>query len=207
MNFDACKELVFSIFYKKKNIIEETIDGIFRDRIESGRYFSNKSRLDLSLVDFGKPIAGGKHAKKLLIYSPVLPNEVSVFISNSADGWYTLVNRLCAELKSNCISIVSTEGVNLPANMIRIYENGESVRYVRSMLDGDKWDFFEKGVIQFFEEPSYYKRRKIRDRLDRKIIVDYLRRIGVDIEREEFWSSIEAAFYLQEIICSSSDLI
>ena len=42
---------------------------------------------------------------------------------------------------------------------IHVFDGGEKVRQIESLLDGDRWYFREDGMIQSFEEPAEYKRK------------------------------------------------
>lgn len=192
--------LCFSYFYANIGEIESALRVIFHEEIQCGRFELYKHPLDLKEVQIGNAMMGGREAKIAVVFAPKTSPKHCVFVSRSADGWHTLVNRLNLELKVRCVSIVTTKGdLTYPVNSIRIYESGKEVRLVRVMLDGDRWVYFDKGVIQNFENSSYYSRRRIRDRFDRTIVLEYLKLIGIDIEAPIFWEAEGNAVYIREL--------
>ena len=46
----------------------------------------------------------------------------------------------------------------------------------------DRWQFYAKGPINSIEEIEFYKNRKIRDRLNKEILLHYLKKMGIS-----FW--------------------
>jgi len=196
---DKYVNLVFSYFYVDIHAVEAAVRKIFAEEIESGKYQVRRNILDLKSVEIGNPLAGGRSKKLALAFAPETSPMHCVFVSRSSDGWHTLVNRLNSELKTRCISVGTTsDSADYPANSIRVYESGHDVRLVRAMLDGDRWDFFEKGIIQPFENPGNYKKRKIRDRLSREIVLEYLENIGLDVQAPAFWNAEGDALYICE---------
>ena len=60
-----------------------------------------------------------------------------------------------------------------------IYPDGkERIIYA---LKEDRWVFYEEGELLPFENPDYYKRRKIKDRINNDIIIEYLSKCGIDL--------------------------
>lgn len=60
---------------------------------------------------------------------------------------------------------------------VQVWKRGSSVRYLRALLD-ERWTWFTKGAALAFEEPDYYRRRRIKDRLPGELIDRYLRAMG-----------------------------
>lgn len=194
------KHLGFSYFFADIDEIKSALKVIFHEEVQSGRFELYEHPLELKKVQIGNATMGGREGKMAVVFAPRTSPKHCVFVSRSADGWHTLINRLNLELKVRCVSIVTTkEDIAYPVNSIRIYEDGKEARLVRVMLDGDRWDYFAKGVIQSFENPSYYKRRRIRDRLDRTIVLEYLKLNGIDIEAPTFWEAEGNAVYICEL--------
>lgn len=46
----------------------------------------------------------------------------------------------------------------------------------------DRWQFYAKGPINSIEEIEFYKNRKIRERLNKEILLHYLKKMGIS-----FW--------------------
>lgn len=189
--------MVFTCFHVDMDAIKEALIGILANKEKSYQLITDF--LSLDRVDFGSPNRGGRLKKCAAIYSPTTSPSDCVFIANSSDGWFTLVNALCSELAAHCISVSTTDDdVEHPINMVRVYEQGRESRCVRAMLDGDRWEFFEKGNVQSFESVANYQKRRIRDRLRRADVVEYLRLAGIDILSAGFWETKTPALYISE---------
>jgi hypothetical protein len=64
------------------------------------------------------------------------------------------------------------------------------------MKDDNQWVFFEKGPTQPFEDPSHYTHCRKRDRLNREILVQYLKKLGIHIDDPKFWEAVGNALHL-----------
>lgn len=196
---DTLEYLVFSYFFIDIQIMKNWLKGFFSQEHRKEKYSITEGLLDFQMVRLGNPNSGVGEGMVALVYAPKNSPNHCVFISNSGDGWYTLINRMCNELQIKCISIASTQdSVRYPLNSFRVYENGRDIRYVRAMLDGGQWDFFEKGAIQYFESSANYREKRIKNRLSRAVVVDYLGKVGIDIQVDGFWETDEPAFYIHE---------
>jgi hypothetical protein len=51
-----------------------------------------------------------------------------------------------------------------------------------------EWQFYEKGESQNFEDISYYKRTKYKDKINKTILAEYCLKLGLDIETDKFWT-------------------
>lgn len=129
----------------------------------------------------------------VLIWKPKsADSDLVVFFTNMSDGWYTLLYNYARTFNEEIISVkFSHEKAKYPVYSFEC-KKGEEQRLIRSMKEWDKWEFVEKGDIRDFENAKNYKRRRIADRINNEIIVDYLNKNGINIEQEEFWTSIEA---------------
>jgi hypothetical protein len=196
---ETLDHLIFSYFYIDLKAVRDWSKVFFAEEERREKYIIADAPLDLEVVRLGNPHSGGVEKTIALIFSPRAYPMRCVFVSNSQDGWYTLVNCICRDLGCKCIRITSTlDNVVYPANSFRVYEQGRDVRFVRAMLDSDRWDFFEEGAVQQFENAANYRKRRIRDRLNRAVIIDYLKRIDIDIYREDFWTTESTALYIRE---------
>ncbi len=194
---DAREDILFSLFYCSFDLVEDAAIKVFDSR--GDLYVLERGSLDLNFVNFGKSQAGGREPSRAVVYSPDAFPQYCVLVSNLSDGWFTLVNRLCRQLQVFCVSVRSMgEGAPYPCDEIRVYNGGDVIRCVRAMLDGDRWQFFEKGSLQSFEACENYKERRVRDRLNRQIIIDYLRQSGVELWEADFWTSAKQALFIRE---------
>jgi hypothetical protein len=62
--------------------------------------------------------------------------------------------------------------------------------------ENGRWLCCLDGPVQPFENPDYYLRRRIRDRLNREVITEYLQKLGYDITKNEFWTSDSQAWLI-----------
>ncbi len=196
---EELKQLVFSYFNVDISTLKSWLTAFSTEERVRDKYLVEENVLDFQAVRLGAPCSGGGEKMTALVFSPQAAPNHCVFVSNSADGWYTLINRMASQLQATCIRVAtSLDAVDRPANSFRVYVAGRDIRYVRAMLDSDRWDFFEKGVVQPFEEISSYKKRRIKDRLTRQIVVDYLLKLDIDIRSDAFWGSDQPAVYIYE---------
>jgi len=65
-------------------------------------------------------------------------------------------------------------------------------RIVRCFQDYGEWSFERKGEAQSFENTELYDQVRVKDRMNREILLDYVRRLDIhpydlDWYGEEFW--------------------
>jgi hypothetical protein len=127
-------------------------------------------------------------------YSPLnSPNFVSM-VTTIEDGWYTLFNALSLDMNGESYRIsVSDKGGEFYS--FQSYQRGkERVVYVMEEL---KWTFYERGERLPFEQSDAYAKRRVRDRLNEPMLMDYLLKVGVDARHSSFHYSPDSilAFY------------
>ena len=79
-------------------------------------------------------------------------------------------------------------------NSFQFIQNGIDVRTVYAMKD-PKWIFYENGIVQWFEDESYYKRRLIKNRVNKDILLSYCTKLGFAITEVKFWESKDAILF------------
>lgn len=115
-----------------------------------------------------------------------------VFFTNMSDGWDTLLSNYTRVFNEDIISIkLSCGNAKYPVYSFD-YKKGDKQRLIRSMKDINKWEFFEKGEVYDFENTANYKKRRIADRINNELIIDYLNKIGINIKDDQFWISQKA---------------
>lgn len=62
--------------------------------------------------------------------------------------------------------------------------------------DEEGWHFAQEGPVQPFENPDYYVRRFKKDRVNREIIMEYMKKLGFMIARKGFWETNKPARFL-----------
>jgi hypothetical protein len=196
---DSWPYLVVSHFCVPVSAVEGAIQRIFKDEFSIGEYSITHGSLDLGRVRIGQPSASGREMKKIVVFAPNMVRDQCAFVANIRDGWYTLTNVICKELRCSCVQLsTSTDEEEFPSNMLHFYENGSEVRVVYSMLDDDRWVFFERGPVQSCENKENYKRRRIKDRLNRAIIVEYAHKLGLPIDDDRYWRAEGSCLYLEQ---------
>jgi hypothetical protein len=197
---DSWKMLAFASLGAPVEEIRQAVEAILGDQLRDGRYKIGWSPLDLGSVEIGRPRPGGAHLTRATIFKPRTIGQTGILVANLQDGWHTLIHVLCKRLRCDGLRIqTSTADVRYPINSITVYEGGQETRTVRAMLDGDRWEFFQHGAAKAFESETNYRRRHVRDRLDRVILIDYLAALGFDITDDQFWSSDRPALLIEEI--------
>ncbi|MCA9063222.1 MAG: hypothetical protein KDA96_09185 [Planctomycetaceae bacterium] len=70
-------------------------------------------------------------------------------------------------------------------------------RELSVILDEPKrWYFGDSGPRLPFENPQYYRRRRIRDRINKDVIMEYMNALGWDISDQQFWRSHSPAWLI-----------
>ena len=66
--------------------------------------------------------------------------------------------------------------IRLENRELHVYEGGEPVREIQSLLDGDRWYFRESGAFQWFEELSELTKKKKKEKLSVALLRTYFER-------------------------------
>ncbi len=169
-------------------------------RIAKGRFQRSEGELFLSTIYELEPTPGGAHPFKLVIYSSAISKDYSILITNLVDGWNSLSYLIAKEHHEFQIQIISTNThENFAKNRMETWRDGSSSRAVMAMQDSNEWVFFQKGDPEFFEDLKFYQNRIKKKRLNREILLNYMRAIGIDVSSELFWETKEKAIYYNEI--------
>jgi hypothetical protein len=62
-----------------------------------------------------------------------------------------------------------------------------TLRAVRAGRYSERWEFYEEGEVQPFEETERYAARRMRDRFDREMLLRYLASLGIRADEPTFW--------------------
>lgn len=109
------------------------------------------------------------------------PNVV-FFMSNMADGFLTVWYNIRKDLQCESISCrIWRNDEPYPLNEFYYTNSKGEERYVRSMKE-DRWSFFEIGNPLPIEDLSLYKKRFHKDKMNMKIVLEYLNRMGISFE-------------------------
>jgi hypothetical protein len=139
---------------------------------------------------------GGAHFPKAVFFKSKTANMI-VQYSNYQDGWATLSNSISYELNKPFYKFEFSN----PAAPDKKYslerrENGKISRVIYAMQD-PKWIFYEQGNRLSFEDINNYEKKRIPERLNKKIIIEYCLRLGLDITDDDFWKSSELALFYE----------
>jgi hypothetical protein len=188
-------------------VIEVQLDSLtlflendYSYELEKGEFNIQKSTMDIKSIVSSRR-NGGSHLSKAIFFESTFLKGKTIMISNSFDGWITLANHIVSLTKNNHLAFFTSTKIDTGLNENYMFikrSHDEDVRIVYSMTDSGKWVFYQEGEILGFEDISNYSKRKIKDRLNFSIIVDYCNKLGFDILNQEFWSSNKKAIYLEE---------
>ncbi|MGN6367183.1 MAG: hypothetical protein ACTHN5_02870 [Phycisphaerae bacterium] len=153
--------------------------------------------LRLEDIYVNSPPRGGAHYQKFVVWEPGCAPGKAVFLANVQDGWFTLVNVASKKLGADACVVRMGNRTTEPVFSFDLYRGGKEVRVLQLLRD-DKWTFFSRGDVQPFEKPEYYRRR-VADRLDRELILGYLRALGFDARDPAFWACEREAFYAERV--------
>jgi hypothetical protein len=112
----------------------------------------------------------------------------TVFFANLMDGWLTLQTMVVERIGCEAVAFrVSDRDANYPIVELTIYPHSRQPRIIRAMRDDPHWQFYVSGEPLSFEEPGYYKKRRIRDRFTPSILNSYLQKLGWSIADGSIW--------------------
>jgi hypothetical protein len=138
---------------------------------------------------------------EVLIWKPEsIHFDLTGFFTNMSDGWDVLLGNYSRQFNEDVISIkLSKAKTEYPIYSFEYKKMGETQRLIRSIKEIDKWEFFEKGNVQQFENIDNYKKRRIADRINNEIIIGYLEKNQIDIEDESFWLASKAVKFWTDL--------
>lgn len=158
-----------------KNAVRE----IFNKHIQEGR--AQFLAQTFSISDFFNPLVDGVHDDIFCFWKVKQYADKIFFISNSADGRQTLCNVLHLKL---CCSFYQFAFSNDTESPFFLFHYSPIQGIDRDVLNykEDKWIFYEKGPKNNIEEERFYKRRILRERLNKEILLYYLNKVGITFE-------------------------
>jgi len=114
-------------------------------------------------------------------------NEVIIYTDNCINGYFALIKNISIHNKLKSVFCTISNTGKYPGYALHYFENGNE-RHI-STIKEKNWIFFQKGDIKLFENESYYLRKRKQDRFNFGIMVEYLLKIGIDINDDSFWLS------------------
>ena len=139
---------------------------VFKDKLKMERYFNPESGEQFEMFSWW---SNRKYPKNVFL------------TSNSSDGLYLFSKRIRDELHCSLIRISMSASLKEEYQCFWFqYICPDGKERVIYALKEDRWVFYEEGDILPFENPEYYKRRRIRDRINNEIIIEYLAKCGIN---------------------------
>ncbi|WP_298142744.1 hypothetical protein [Flavobacterium sp.] len=143
---------------------------------------------------------GGAHFTKILIWTPINnPNMTALFV-NLQDAYNSLIHVWNDKFEKRAITLrLSNDKIcTYPHHEICIKTSDKNERVVYSHFES-KWEFFDFGPIQDFENVDYYKAKRIKDRINNDIINSYMGKLGLEIWTDDFYKSNKDGVYLEQL--------
>jgi hypothetical protein len=125
---------------------------------------------------------------KFLLFAPKSNSHTTIMFANIIDGYVNLikyVSKQC-DLEYYNISIFDDSQSQMMSSYHFHYHSKNRERHLLCYQD-PKWVFFDEGEPLWFENISYYKQRIKKNRLNKSIIIEYLKSLGWDVSTEIFW--------------------
>ena len=143
-----------------------------------------------------QPIKG---IMKGIFYNPIINQNVTLVLGNGMGCWGTLCNHLSSNLMIKHIQItMNEENQNNLINQLIVREGKKTIRAVQMILgDNDKMEFVQTGTPLWFENIEYYKKHKIKDRINKNILLEYSKKIGIDLTDNYLFKTRQKSLYVE----------
>ena len=184
------EHIVFSVFEAAN--LEKIKSFLLENQRNNYNLFYGKLDIEKDII----PKQGGAHFPKAVFFKPK-QTDLIVQYSNYYDGWITLSNYLSNNLKEPFYQFEFSNPETLDKkNSFQKCIEYEALRIVYAMQD-PKWIFYEQGEVLPFENTANYEKKRIKDRLNKEIIIEYCSRLGFDITGDNFWESAEPSLFYE----------
>ncbi|MBN1698552.1 MAG: hypothetical protein JW881_13640 [Spirochaetales bacterium] len=110
-----------------------------------------------------------------------------VYLDSTGEAYHSLIYCISTRKYVESIYIKLADEVKYPCYFFDYFTKDGKERTIYSMKDGNRWKFYSKGPVQDFEDENLYKNILIKSKFNKKILIDYCNKLGVDIEDKEFW--------------------
>ena len=132
------------------------------------------------------------------IWEPSNKPNSTMLMANFEDGWLTLVHNLGIKYRHELYRLrISDPESEWPVWSMTYYNNGEELRIIQALKDDPRWDFFEKGELLYFENPEHYRKRRIKDRFNKTILLEYLNKSGWNLQSEKMWEPKNIGYLIE----------
>lgn len=115
----------------------------------------------------------------------------TAYLNEGSDPWpaTSYISRLLNT--EAVVSICSVEPPHASTQFQLLGPTGDPpLLYVRTLAahcEDGRWQWEAEGDVQPFEHPERYSERRVRDRLDRPLLMEYLRALGIDADDPGFF--------------------
>jgi len=182
------ENVIFTCIECRLPVVRESIEKAFHKwgfeyRIEIDCRFKSYRDLRFDI----KP--GGAHDGLVRVFTPEMKSSGTVLLCNYEDGWSSLIYSISSMQACRGYLFRSSLGM-YPYHGFNVIDNGKQIRVANSMLDGDKWAFFQSGEKLSVEDPSRYRQRRIQERIDRTYLRELANSLDWPIHDDLFWKPV-----------------
>lgn len=156
--------------------LEDILNFIKNDDFTKNREFKYKT---INIDNFFKNNISLNPTSKLLIFESITFLGKSIALG----GWITLINYFCKKQnKDNYFIEFNTDKSPIQRNCFFKFEKDNHSRIIQNIInEKEKWEFFSKGKPLKFKKKEYYRRKEIKNRLNKDILIEYSKNIGFDL--------------------------
>ena len=174
------KYIIFSIFdISDFNKVTDVVKLIFKRELEKGKAYIYP--ICPVIEEYINPQSGGSHFPKFSCWQNEMYPDKVFFISNYEDGLSNLCRTIQKHLKCNTIMCALSKETDNPFFKFYFSNSNLEERLIQAYKE-DRWQFYAKGPINSIEEIEFYSHRKIRERLNKEILLHYLKKMSIS-----FW--------------------
>jgi hypothetical protein len=124
----------------------------------------------------------------------------TTYLNNGIDGGDPTAAAPYLGVRLGCDCIVATHappyGPGHAATQLTM-TGPSGVRTISAHAEDGRWSWGADGPIQVFEKPARYEARRIIDRFDRNLLVEYLAAIGIRVDDRAFYGD---GFGLRQVV-------
>ena len=190
MFIDKKEHIVFSVF--KSADLEKVNTFLLENKQNNYNIFYGKLDIEKDII----PKQGGTHYPKAVFFKPK-QTDIVVQYSNYYDGLVTLSNYLSDNLKVPFYQFALSNPETLDKKFSFAKYVGYKISRVVYTMQDPQWKFYEQGEILPFENTVNYEKKRIKDRLNKEIIIEYCSQLGFDIANNNFWESAEPSLFYE----------
>jgi len=175
------ESFTFSIFIGCDfDMFTETVRHIYKEYIEHKNCQILENTI-LNLENYSNPEVGA-HKEHFSWWKSDLYNNIVFLSSNQDDGLFCPCLAFRKALKCVMINCRISTGNNSDINSFSYSDDLGNERVIMALKE-DRWIFYQKGKPLPFEDLSLYDKRKIKDRINLDVIINYLQEIGINYHK------------------------